>query len=155
MGYEFHSYLYLPYLTANNANLYSDPEEPNAPGFYHISDGQAVKYLTYLGVPESKIILGFPAYFHSYGGVSAKKNGLYQPFNPDLTPIFNARKSVGSNVLLHDILQNGYETYYILMNGKISAAYAYNPTKKTSSCLVLRQNRLDKWLLRLLLLPPR
>lgn len=127
MGYEFHSAFYQPYITGNNANLYSDAGEPNTNHFYHISDDQAVKHLTYLGVPSNKIILGFPAYFHAYGGVQSKQHGLYQSFNPTMTPVFDGRKSVGFDSILKNILTNGYQKHYILMNNLVSAAYAYNP----------------------------
>lgn len=126
MGYEFHSYLYTPYYTANNSNLYSDPNEPNVKGFYHISDDQSVKYLTYLGVPANKIILGIPAYFHAYGEVGVKNHGLYQPFNPHQTPLFDYGKGKGSYILMQKLLKNGFVSHEILMNGKISAVYAYN-----------------------------
>ncbi len=126
MGYEFHSYLYPPDITANNSNLYNDPNEPSVKGFYHISDDQAVKYLTYLGVPVNKIILGYPAYFQAYGGVSVKNNGLYQPFNPKLTPSFDFGKGKGSYAVMQMLLKEGFVRYTIFMNGKISAVYAYN-----------------------------
>lgn len=127
MGYEFHSAFYPPDITGNNSNLYSDANEPNINDFYHISDDQAVKHLTYLGVPSNKIILGFPAYFHAYADVSSKQNGLYQAFNPTMTPTFNGRKSVGFDSTLTNILIKGYQKHDILMNGRVSAVYACNP----------------------------
>ncbi len=131
MGYEFHSFLYKPYVTANNSNLYSDPNEPNISGFYHISDDQAVKYLTYQGVPVNKIILGFPAYFHIYGGVGSKNNGLYQAFDPHKIPVFNYGKGIGgSSSLIPQLLSHGFISHVISMNGKTSAVYAYNPKSK-------------------------
>ena len=130
MGYEFHSAFYAPYVTGNNANLYSDPNEPNIKSFYHISDDQSIKHLTYLGVSSDKIILGFPAYFHAYGGVENKNNGLYQKFHPSLTPLFEGRKSVGADRLLQHILDKGFRAHEILMNHDVSAVYAYNPKTK-------------------------
>lgn len=129
MGYEFHSAFYSPLITGNNSNLYSDAAEPNINHFYHISDDQAVKHLTYLGVPPNKIILGFPAYFHAYGDVNRKNHGLYQSFNPAMTPVYE-RKGIGFDSALKNILSEDFNVHYILMNHHISAVYAYNAKRK-------------------------
>lgn len=131
MGYGFHDYLDSPHLTGNNSNLYSDPNEPNVKGFYHISDDQAVKYLTYLGVPVNKIILGYPAFFEGYGGVDSKNKGLYQSFDPKITPSFNLGKGKGTYSLVSNLFKKGFISHVILMNDKVSAVYAYNPKNKT------------------------
>lgn len=132
MGYEFHYYAYEPYVTANGSNLYSDPNEPNIKNFYHISQNQAVKYLTYLGVPANRIILGFPAYFQAYAGLhQSNNNGLYQPFNPKILPVFDYGAGRGSYRLVQKLLKQGYSQHYIYRNNEISAVYATNPRKKT------------------------
>ena len=67
MGYEFHAPDYPGDVTGNNSNLYSDPEEPLVPRFYHVSVNQAIEYLTSHGVPAGRLLLGFPAYFVATG----------------------------------------------------------------------------------------
>lgn len=57
------------------------------PRYYHGSDSQSVAYLTSMGIPVGKLLLGFPAYFVSYAGVAgpSASNGLYQGFDQTKT----------------------------------------------------------------------
>ena len=92
-----------------------------------MSDDQAVKYLTYHGVPANKIILGFPAYFQAYGGVASKNNGLYQPYDRKKTPSYSYGKGIDSYVMMQTLLNKGFVSHTIYMNKIISAVFAYNP----------------------------
>ena len=133
MGYEFHDPYYPGTVTGNDSNLYSSPDEPLLPAFYHGSDNQAVEYLTYQGVPPQRIILGFPAYFVAYGGVEAlpRSHGLFQHFDPSLTPRFDWDiKARGSYREAQHLLQSGFERQDIRVNGEISAVYAYSAAAK-------------------------
>ncbi|MEJ0005941.1 MAG: glycoside hydrolase family 18 protein [Steroidobacteraceae bacterium] len=130
MGYEFHEPAYPGDVTGNNSNLYSDPDEPLVPRFYHVSDNQAVEYLTRRDVPTSKILLGFPAYFIAYNGVGSGggSNGLYQPFDKTKSVVFDlgTSKGRGTDRAVQKVLKSGFSLHYVRVNGKISAAYAYS-----------------------------
>lgn len=133
MGYQFHDPYYPGTITGNDSNLYSSPDEPLVPDFYHGSDNQAVEYLTYQGVPPEKIILGFPAYFVAYGGVDGLhgSHGLFQHFDPSLTPKFDWDvKARGSYRTAVHLMQSGFERQEVRVNGEISAIYAYNSAAK-------------------------
>jgi|GEM_PF-3661929 len=133
MGYDFHSPSYPGPVTGNDSNLYSSPDEPLLPGFYHISDNQAVEYLTYQGVPPERIILGFPAYFVAYAGVDdpPDSHGLYQHFDASLTPKFDwGVTGRGSYRTAVNLLQSGFERHEVRVNGEISAVYAYSSAAK-------------------------
>ena len=103
MGYEYHGPYSPGSVTGNDSNLYSDPDEPLLPKFYHGSDDQAVGYLTFRSVPTGKILLGFPAYFVSYGGVEALpgSNGLYQPFDRAHTATYDVGTQGKEPIGLH------------------------------------------------------
>ncbi|HEY6455876.1 MAG TPA: glycoside hydrolase family 18 protein [Steroidobacteraceae bacterium] len=123
MGYEYHGPYSPATVTGNDSNLYSDPDEPLLPRFYHGSDDQAVRYLTFRSVPSGKILLGFPAYFVSYGAVEALpgSHGLYQPFDRSRTAAY-------------DVGSKGEGTYRtaqrLLIGGQLSATYAYSTSLK-------------------------
>lgn len=128
MCYDFHSHLYAPYITGHHANLFNDSNEPLIASYYHISCDNAIKYLTYLGVPPNKILLGVPSYAHSYGKVTARNHGLFQAFSPQNTPQFDKQGTgIASYITVLDLLKNGFKSYETQMNGATSAAYAYNP----------------------------
>lgn len=131
MDYDFHTAFYKPYYTGYNSNLYSDPNEPELHYYYHISCDQSIKYLTFLGVPSSKILLGFPVYGLSYGGVPAENNGMFQKFNPKLTPTFD-NKGAGrlKYKTIIGLLHSGFTQHASYFNGHISGVWAYNPTTK-------------------------
>jgi len=129
MGYDFHGPYYPGTVTGNSSNLYTDPDEPLLPDFYHISDNQAIEYLTFNNVPANKIILGFPAYFRDYGGVKASPGsyGLYHPFDKSETPTYDlGTKGVGSYQVARKLLESGFTQHCLLVDNKISAVYAYN-----------------------------
>lgn len=130
MGYEFHSPYYPGGVTGNSSNLYSNPDEPLLPGFYHVSDNQAIEYLAWSGVPPDRILLGFPAYFVAYGGVSSPGHsyGLYDRFDKSQTPDYDLhRRGYGSYMAAQQLLDSGFEPHYIRVNGVISAVFAFNP----------------------------
>lgn len=130
MGYDYHGPFYPGAVTGSNSNLYSDPHEPLLPGFYHVSDNQAVDYLTFRGVPAVRILLGFPAYFVSYGGVAALpgSHGLYQPFDRSRTKTYDlgGLKGVGSDRVALRLLDTGFRPHQLLIGGTLSAVYAYS-----------------------------
>jgi chitinase len=132
MGYDFHGPEHSP-VTGNHANLYSDPDEPLLAGFYHLSDQQAVEYLTFRRVPANRILLGYPAYFVAYGGVEASPgtHGLYQPFDKSKTPAYDlgGTKGRGSYRVAETLLKSGFTEHSVLVNGKLSAVYAYDPSQ--------------------------
>lgn len=134
MGYDYHGPLYPGAVTGSDSNLYSDPHEPLLAGFYHVSDNQAVEYLTFMGVPADRILLGFPAYFVCYGGVVAApgSHGLYQPFDRSLTKIYDLGelKGVGSDRFARRLLDAGFRPHRLLIGGKLSAVYAYSASSQ-------------------------
>jgi chitinase len=133
MGYDFHGPYYPGTVTGNDSNLYTDPDEPLLPDFYHISDNQAIGYMTSNNVPANKIILGFPAYFRSYGGVEASSGsyGLYLPFDKSKTSTYDlSTKGNGSYQVARKLLESGFTQHYLKVNNKISAVYAYNKLSK-------------------------
>ena len=133
MGYEYHGPYSPGTVTGNDSNLYSDPDEPLLPKFYHGSDDQAVRYLTFRSVPPGKILLGFPAYFVSYGGVEALpgSNGLYQPFDRSHTATYDmGTQGDGTYRTAQQLLQSGFAPQRQLIGGKLSAVYAYSAALK-------------------------
>lgn len=132
MGYGFHAPFHPGAATGNFANLYSDPNEPLLSDYYHSSDSQTIKYLTFVGVPPSRIILGFPATAFIYGGVEAKPgtHGLYQPFDRKDTPLGDLRRGIASYRSVRKYLDKGFTQHYVLVDGKDSAVYAFNRAKK-------------------------
>jgi chitinase len=132
MGYSYHAADYPGTLTAHDSNLYSDPDEPLLPRFYHVSDNEAVEYLTYRGVPTEKLLLGVPAYFSAYGGVVAPagSDGLYQPFDRSQTIAYDlGSKGVGSYRAAQRLLGSGFAAHRQLIGGKLSAVYAYSASQ--------------------------
>ena len=131
MGYDYHSPNYPGTVTANHANLYADPDEPLLPRLYHVSDNDAVEYLTYRGVAPEKLLLGVPAYFTAYGGVNAPagRDGLYQPFDPSQTLAYDlGSKAVGTYRTARRLLQSGFVPHRLSIGGKLSAVFAYSPS---------------------------
>lgn len=129
MGYSYHGPDYPGAVTANHSNLYADPDEPLLPRLYHISDNDAVEYLTYRGVPAAKLLLGVPAYFVSYGGVEAPEGsgGLYQPFDPSQSVAYDlGSKVIGSYRVAQRLLESGFAPHRQVIGGKLSAVYAYS-----------------------------
>ena len=134
MGYDYHRPFYPGTVTGSDSNLYSDPHEPLLAGFYHVSDNQAVEYLTFMGVPAYRILLGFPAYFVSYGGVVAPpgNHGLYQPFDRSWTKAYDlgGLKDIGSDRVAWRLLDSGFRPHRLLIGGKLSAVYAYSASSR-------------------------
>lgn len=134
MGYDYHNPFYPGTVTGNASNLYSDPHEPLLAGFYHSSDSQAVEYLTFMGVPADRILLGFPAYFVSYGGVAALpgSHGLYQPFDRSRTETYDlgGLKGIGSDRVAWRLLGAGFRPHHLVIGGMLSAVYAYNASSR-------------------------
>jgi chitinase len=131
MGYDYHSPNYPGTVTANHANLYADPDEPLLPRLYHVSDQDAVDYLTYRGVPPEKLLLGVPAYFTAYGGVKApaETDGLYQSFDPSQTIAYDlGSKAVGTYRAARRLLQSGFVPHRLSVGGKLSPVFAYSPS---------------------------
>lgn len=124
MAYAVHMPSYPgPAITANDSSLFSDPTEPLDPGFDHISDVQAIDYLTFLGVPANRLLLGFPAFTVTYAGVThaGRRHGLYQPFVRSLTG-----HGVGSYRNVPNLLKAGFTLHYLRVDHQISAAFAYD-----------------------------
>lgn len=134
MGYGYHSPLYPGTVTGNSSNLYSDPHEPLLAGFYHVSDNQAIEYLTFMGVPADRILLGFPASFVSYGGVAAPPDsqGLYRPFDRSQTKTYDlgGLKGVGSDRVAWRLLDSGFRPRQLVIGGNLSAEYAYDASSR-------------------------
>lgn len=133
MGYGYHGPRYPGTITGNDSNLYSDPDEPLSPRFYHASDNEAVDYLTFRSVPADRILLGFPAYFVSYGGVEALQGsgGLYQAFDRSRTVAYDLGfKGVGSDRIAQQLLKSGFTPHRLLIGGKLSAVYAYGASRR-------------------------
>jgi GH18 family chitinase len=134
MGYSFHGPDYPGPVTGNDSALYSDPEEPLVPGFYHASDEQAIEYLTFRKVPVDRILLGYPGYFVAYGGVqdSSGAHGLYQPFDRSKTPTYDIHglKGIGSYRVAETLLDSGLTSHGVFVNDQLSAVYAYDPSKR-------------------------
>jgi chitinase len=129
MGYSYHGPDYPGAVTANHSNLYADPDEPLLPRLYHVSDHEAIEYLTYRGVPAAKLLLGVPAYFVSYAGViaAAGSGGLYQPFDPAQSMVYDlGSKVIGSYRVAQRLLASGFVPHRLMMGGKLSAVYAYS-----------------------------
>ncbi|OGT29796.1 MAG: hypothetical protein A3E87_05550 [Gammaproteobacteria bacterium RIFCSPHIGHO2_12_FULL_35_23] len=145
MCYDFHSPYYFPHMTGYNSNLYSDPNEPMIKSYYHISCDQSIHYLTFLGVPTQKIILGFPSYGLAYGGVSEKNNGLFQPYDPAKTPMFNENikpKGYVQYKTITRLLRSGFHEHMTFFNDFPSAVWAYN--KKTRQFIAYDNVKLVK-----------
>jgi GH18 family chitinase len=131
MGYSYHGPDYPGTVTANDSNLYADPDEPLLPRFYHVSDHEAIQYLTSMSVPAEKLLLGVPAYFIAYGGVNAPpdSSGLYQPFDRTQTVAYDlGSKGVGSYRAAQRLLESGFVPHQLLIGGKLGAVCAYNPS---------------------------
>lgn len=131
MGYAVHLPSYPgPAVTANDSNLFSDPNEPLLAGFDHVSDDQAVDYLTFVGVPADRILLGFPAFTATYQGVMhpGAHFGLYQPFDRSPRAL---RSAFGAYRDVPRLVKSGFVLHYVNINHAISAAYAYNATSAT------------------------
>jgi chitinase len=125
MGYAAHAPSYPgPAITANDSNLFSDPNEPLLAGFDHLSDVQAIDYLTFLGVPPDRLLLGFPAFTERYAGVThpGNQHGLFQPFQRA-----NQRNQVGGTYrAMPRLLESGFRLHYVWVDHVISAAFAYD-----------------------------
>lgn len=130
MCYSFHTPSYSPYYTGYSSNLYVDPNAPRISGYNRISCNQLIKYLLALGVPSRKIILGYPSYAVAYGGVQNKNNGLFQPFNPHKTPVFDLKvKDPGTAPyrIISKLIASGFSEHFSYHNGRINGVWAYNP----------------------------
>ena len=125
MGYAVHAPSYWgPAVTANDSNLFSDPNEPLLAGFDHVSDVQAIDYLTFLGVPPNRLLLGFPAFTERYAGVNhpGTRHGLFQPFRRS-----NRRNQAGGTYRdVPQLLESGFRLHYVWADHVISAAFAYD-----------------------------
>ena len=125
MGYAVHVPYYPgPAITANDSNLFSDPSEPLLAGFDHISDVQAIDYLTFLGVPPERLLLGFPAFMERYAGVTdpGTRHGLFEPFE-------RSRRRDQDGGAYRDVprlLESGFRLHYVWTDHVISAAFAYD-----------------------------
>jgi chitinase len=133
MGYDYHGPDYPGGITGGASNLYTDPNEPLLAGFYHVSDNQAIGYLTFRKVPPGRILLGFPAYFVAYGGVDAAHggNGLYAPFDPAMSrPFDQGLKGLGSYRVARQLLESGFMPHRIVIDGRIGAVFAYDASTR-------------------------
>ncbi len=124
MAYAVHMPSYPgPAITANDSNLFSDPNAPLDAGFDHVSDVQAIDYLTFMGVPANRLLLGFPAFSVIYSGVTrpGSRHGLYRPFD---------RSSTHNGVVgyrnVPAMLASGFSLHYLRTDHDISAAFAYD-----------------------------
>lgn len=126
MGYAIHLPSYPgPALTANDSNLFPDPNEPLRAGFDHVSDVQAIDYLTFLGVAPNRILLGFPAIITTYYGVThpGAHFGLYQSFVRSLQ---DRQHPVSRYRDVPSRLKSGFIIHYLRTNHFISATFAYD-----------------------------
>ncbi len=129
MCYDFHAPFYLPHYTGYSSNLYSDSNEPMMNHYYHISCDQSIKYLSFLGVPNEKILLGYPSNAIAYGGVTKLKHGLFQSFDPNKTPEFDPGIKMRGRTQYQTVLKllkSGFREYASYNNGHISGVFAYN-----------------------------
>lgn len=126
MCYDFHMPSAKSQYTGYNSNLYPDPNEPD--NFYHINCDQSIKHLISLDVPADKIVLGYPSYAISYGGVAVTNHGLFQSFDFEATPTFDEK---GTGRLRYTtvlkLLNSGFKEYVTFYKNKPSAVWAYNP----------------------------
>jgi chitinase len=84
-------------------------------------------------VPTDRILLGFPAYFVSYGGVEAPpgSHGLYQAFERSQTAAYDlGSQGDGTYRTAQRLLQSGFAAHRQMIGGKLSAVYAYSVALK-------------------------
>jgi chitinase len=79
MAYNFHEARANPQddVTNFNAPLFGAPEDPS-PG---ANIDQSIKWFIAAGVHPRKLVIGIPAYAHSYAGVDAANGGLYRSYS--------------------------------------------------------------------------
>ncbi|WP_276503461.1 glycoside hydrolase family 18 protein [Terrimonas pollutisoli] len=100
--------------TGHHTPLYSTPEQVE-------SADNAITYLTSLGVPANKIVIGAAFYARTWENVDSVNNGLYQPGK---FKSFISYRQFDSRLSKDD----GFVFYRDTISG---AAYAYNMAKKT------------------------
>jgi len=129
MCYDFHAPFYPPYLTGYLSNLYPDPKQPKIKGYYRSSCLQSIQNLKNSAVPPDKILLGFPAYGIIYAGVKSTHEGMFQVFDPHLTPKLQRGikpKGYLQYRFIEQLLTQGFKEKQRYAHGKISAVWAYN-----------------------------
>ena len=115
--------------TAHHTALYSTPDQLHSiPGQYgqFMTPGQersvdfCVKYLSQLGIPREKLIIGAAFYGRMYGEVDNLNNGLYQP-----------GKSIGSvaykNLSVECPVDSGFVYHW---DDIAKAPYLYHPSRR-------------------------
>lgn len=100
-------------ITAHHTNLYSTEEQSRSADF-------TVRYLTNLGVPSKKIIIGGAFYGKTFEDVDSVNNGLLQPGKFKNTLIYR-------NVATQLPADSGWVYHW---DEVASAPYLYNPSKK-------------------------
>lgn len=127
MCYDLVSPYNRPEYTQFASNLYVIPNIPKFLYNANSSCDQSIRYLTTLGVPAAKIVLGIPAYAISYGGVGPENNGLFQPSDPTQTPVFD---EMGRGLLRYSTVlklqKNGFTQHLSMVNGNVNGAWLYN-----------------------------
>lgn len=98
--------------TGHDAPLFRNPADPK-----HVSADRSVTEYMQAGVPARKIVLGVPFYGRSWGEVSNKNHGLFQPGKA-------ARGVHFSYPDLPNLLATGFVRYW---DPEASAPYLYNP----------------------------
>jgi chitinase len=119
MSYDLHLPNNTPSNSVTNFNtpLFSPPEDPT-PG---LNIDSAIRNLIALGVTPAKLLLGIPAFAHSYSGVDSTNGGAYQPFAGPGPGTYTPDSGILS---YKDIVENYLPTY---------GPPAWNDTAKASS----------------------
>jgi chitinase len=100
-------------LTGHHTVLYSTTQQP-------VSTDYTVNYLTGLGVPADKLVIGGAFYGKIFMNVPDTANGLYQPATFQSTSAYK-------NMLSQYTSQSGYNYYW---DDTAKAPFLYNPTEK-------------------------
>ena len=131
MCYDLASASIKPAYSEFASNLYRVPDAPKMLSNANLSCDESIHYLQTLGVPAAKIVLGVPAYGVALGGVGAEHQGLFQPFNPEETPVFD---DMGKGLLRYSTVlklkKAGFNQYVTEVDGHVNGVWLYHFDKQ-------------------------